>query len=144
MKDQFENLLAPDGLISRFLYLVLFAVIFYLCEFILIALAVFQFLHLAITGEKNEKVTGFATDFSAYLGNVSAYLTLASEDKPFPFRDWNREAGAEVGPAVEPKPVAEAEKPAKTSAKTRKKTASKKTARKKTARKAVKKPTTKE
>ena len=48
MKDQFENLLAPDGLLTRFLYLVLFAVIFCLCRFILIALVIFQFLHLVI------------------------------------------------------------------------------------------------
>ena len=139
MKDQFENLLAPDGLLSRFLYLALFAVVFWLCKFILIALVIFQFLHLVITGEKNDKVTEFAEDFSAYLGAVSAYLTLASDDKPFPFQDWKAApAASEVAPAA-----TETEKTARPTVKPRKKAAGKKTAAKKSTVKKTSKKTAK-
>ena len=141
MKDQFENLFAPDGLLSRFLYLVLFGVIFYLCNFILIALVIFQFLHLVITGEKNEKVTGFATDFSAYIGNISAYLTQASEATPFPFQDWKPTAEAAGEETAEP--LQQPQRKAREPAKPRKKAAAKKTARKKTVKKKVSKRTAK-
>lgn len=146
MKDQFENLLAPDGLLTRFLYLVLFAVIFCLCRFILIALVIFQFLHLVLTAEKNEKVTEFAADFSAYLGAVSAYLTLASDDQPFPFRDWGGDtpqAPAEaVGSAAETEQPADPAPAPQKKAAAKKKTVRKKAA-KKTSRKTTKKKTTK-
>jgi len=145
MKDQFKDLLAPDGLLSRLLYIVLFAVIFWLCEFILIALVIFQYLHLVLTGEKNDKVTPFAEDFSAYLGAVSAYLTLASEERPFPFQDWKAEAAPEpvtspatTEPTESPRPTVRPRKKAASKKTAAKKTTSKKTS-KKTARKTVKK-----
>ncbi len=144
MKDQFENLLAQDGLLNRFLYLVLFGVIFYVCKFILVALVIFQFFHLAITREKNEKVTGFAGDFSAYIGNVSAYLTLASDDKPFPFQDWGTTSEIESEETTAQETVPEAATAAEATAKPQKKaTARKKTAKKKTTRKVAKKRTAK-
>ena len=124
MKDQFKHALAPDGLLSRFLYLILFAVIFYLCIFLVAALVIFQFMHLVLTGERNEKGTDFAVDFSAYLGQVGAYLTLASENRPFPFRDWKDEP-ATASDATAP---AEPEKTARPKVKPRKKAASNKTA----------------
>ena len=132
MKDQFENLLAPDGLLSRLLYLVLFGVIFWLCEFILIALVIFQFMHLVLTGEKNEKVTEFSADFSAYLGAVSAYLTLASDNRPFPFQDWKADPAQVPETTSAAQATAEPEKTARPKVKPRKKAASKKTAAKKT------------
>ena len=135
MKDQFKDLLAPDGLLSRLLYIVLFAVIFWLCEFILIALVIFQYMHLVLTGEKNDKVTEFAADFSAYLGAVSAYLTLASDETPFPFQDWKAEPAS--GP-VTPAPETETPRP---KVRPRKKAASKKTAAKKTTTKKTSKKT---
>jgi len=144
MKDQFRDLLAPDGLLSRFLYLVLFAVIFWLCEFILVALVIFQFLHLVITGEKNEKVTEFATDFSAYLGQVSAYLTLASEHRPFPFRDWKPAAEQGLEPHAPRATASEPGKPARPTVRPGKRAVTKKsTPRKKTTKKTGKKTASK-
>jgi hypothetical protein len=144
MKDQFKDLLAPDGLLSRLLYIVLFSVIFYLCIFILLALVIFQFLHLVLTGEKNDKVTDFAGDFSKYMGSISAYVSLASERKPFPFQDWKEDtmpaaedsAGKTTPPKSE-KPVTPKVKPQIKA--TGKKTAAKKKVAKKSTKKTAKK-----
>ena len=142
MKDQFEHLLAPDGLLSRLLYIILFIAIFWVCKFILYALVIFQYLHLALTGEKHEKVTEFSTDFSVYLGQVSAYVTLASDEIPFPFRDWKTEPEKATDDTAAAKTTAEPEKTARPKVKPRKKAAAKK-ASKKTAAKTVKKSSAK-
>ena len=147
MKDQLENLLAPDGLLSRLLYIILFIAIFWVCKFILYALVIFQYLHLALTAEKHEKVTEFSTDFSVYLGQVSAYVTLASDEIPFPFRDWKTEPEKATDDTAAAKSTAEPEKTARPKVKPRKKAAAKKSSvkktRKKTAGKTVKKSSAK-
>ena len=82
-----------NGILTKLLYLVLFVIVFWVCLFILAAVVIFQFVYHLLNGEKHDDVTRFAGHFSTYLGQISAYLTLASEHKPFPFENWPPETG---------------------------------------------------
>ena len=87
MSDFQDNISRPETWL-RLIYMLLFALIFWVCKLVLLVLAVIQFLSLLLSGEKNEELDSFANSFSQYLGQVTAYLSLASDDRPFPFGEW--------------------------------------------------------
>jgi len=85
----------------RGLYMLLFAVLFNVAEIVLAAVAIFQFLANLVTGGVNRRLQTFGTNLAAYLQATSAFLTYASEDKPFPIGPWpgtGDKAGAPTGP----------------------------------------------
>ncbi len=69
----------------RFVYLVMFGIVFYLCSLLAFATSVFQFLSKLFSGSVFEGLTEFGDNLAAYLSQVIRYMTFASEDKPFPF-----------------------------------------------------------
>ena len=72
----------------RGLYMLLFAVLFNVAEFVLAAVAVFQFLAQLITGGVNRRLQSFGANLAAYVQEMTAFLTYASEDRPFPVGPW--------------------------------------------------------
>jgi hypothetical protein len=69
----------------RFIYLVMFGIVFYLCSLLAFATSVFQFLAKLFSGSSFEGLSEFGDGLAAYLSQVIRYMTFASEDKPFPF-----------------------------------------------------------
>jgi hypothetical protein len=95
-----ENL-GRGGTWIRGLYMLLFAVLFNVAEIVLAAVAIFQFLAQLITGGVNRRLQAFGANLAAYLQETSAFLTYASEDKPFPIGPWpgaGDQTGAPTGP----------------------------------------------
>ncbi|MFP4559771.1 MAG: DUF4389 domain-containing protein [Thiohalorhabdus sp.] len=72
----------------RGLYMLLFALIFNLAELVLAAVALFQFAAHLLAGEPNTRLRAFGAHLGAYLQEIAAFLTYASEDRPFPFAPW--------------------------------------------------------
>lgn len=72
----------------RALFMLLFAVVFWIAEFLLLAVAVFQFGFVLMTGERNERLLSFGDDLSRVFHHLVGYLTFQTEEKPFPFSDW--------------------------------------------------------
>lgn len=72
----------------RGLYMVLFAVLFNVAEIVLAAVAIFQFLAQLATGGVNRRLQAFGGNLAAYLQEIIAFLTYASDDKPFPVGPW--------------------------------------------------------
>ena len=72
----------------RLLFAILFCVIFYLSIVVLIAIIVFQFGYMLITGKRNEKINEFSAGMNLYVYDILQYLTYRSDRKPFPFGDW--------------------------------------------------------
>jgi len=154
--SEFQENISRTGTWLRLVYMLLFALVFWVCKLVLLVLAVIQFLSLLLSGEKNEELDRFARSFSQYLGQVTAYLSLASDERPFPFADWPvaaddddailKAASEASSAAQEPAPVNQASPAAGgTSKADSKQTGSKKTAAKKktkaTARKTASKKT---
>ncbi|SCY55899.1 DUF4389 domain-containing protein [Thiohalorhabdus denitrificans] len=72
----------------RGLYMLLFALIFNLAELVLAAVALFQFAAHLLAGKPNTRLRDFGAKLGAYLQEIAAFLTYASEDRPFPFAPW--------------------------------------------------------
>ena len=69
----------------RFVYLVMFGVVFYLCSLLAFATSVFQFLAKLFSGSSFEGLSEFGDQLATYVSQVIRYLTFASDEKPFPF-----------------------------------------------------------
>ena len=72
----------------RLVYMILFGVIFYVAELVLVVTSVVQFLFRLFTGAGNVQLGKFGAGLAAYFQSVAAFLTLNSEEKPFPFAPW--------------------------------------------------------
>ena len=112
MNDDLKTNVTSRNHWTRFLYMLLFAVILYFASVIVSVVVVLQFIFALLTGGDNENLRKFGASLSSYIYQSLQFLTYASDDKPFPFADWpegeyiNREeptASAEndAEPAVE-------------------------------------------
>jgi Flp pilus assembly protein TadB len=72
----------------RFVFMLLFAVIFYIAAMVLFAVAAIQFLFKLFSGDANERLAGFGASLARFLEQVARFLTYNTEVMPFPFSDW--------------------------------------------------------
>lgn len=72
----------------RFLYMVLFAVIFNIAEFVILVVVTVQFITKLFTGDVHERLQEFGDSLALYVADVVRYLTYTTEDLPYPFGDW--------------------------------------------------------
>jgi hypothetical protein len=91
-----QNLTAGSTWV-RVLYMVLFGVAFYVAEFVLIVVVVVQLVAKLIGGKTLAQLDRFGAQLAAYFREVSAFLTYASERRPFPLAPWP-DAEPESGP----------------------------------------------
>jgi hypothetical protein len=72
----------------RGLFMLLFMVGFGVGQALVNLIAVVQFLWLLIAGEPNRLLGTFGKSLSAWFSEVAQFLSLATEDKPFPWKAW--------------------------------------------------------
>jgi Domain of unknown function (DUF4389) len=72
----------------RVLYLVFFLIAFGFGQSILCFITVVQFVWLLATGEPNASLRRFGTSLARWFSDVVRFLTCASDEKPFPWKDW--------------------------------------------------------
>lgn len=82
MDDMKENLLKGSTW-RRFLYMVLFLVVFVVVAFAGFVLLVFQFFTTLITGHPNPNLSGLGKNISRLLHQVAEYLLYCTEEIPF-------------------------------------------------------------
>jgi hypothetical protein len=68
----------------RLLYSLLFGVIAYFALVLVFALAVIQFIVLAITGKVNDELKGFCFSLVQYIWELLAFITFVRDEQPFP------------------------------------------------------------
>ena len=73
---------------GRLLYMILFAILYKVAEFIMWVVVLFQVIVTLVTGSPNERALKFGMQLSAYVYVLWTYLTYNTEKKPFPFSDW--------------------------------------------------------
>jgi len=71
-------------------FMVLFLVAFSIAQTLQAAIALVQFGALIITGRHNAYLAEFGRGLALWLAESSAFLTCASERRPFPFSPWPR------------------------------------------------------
>lgn len=79
---------ARQAVFVRALFMILFIVIYYVAEWLVVAVAVFQFVVVLITGKQNGNLTAFGEGLSRFVYQIAKFLTFNTEDKPFPFSEW--------------------------------------------------------
>ncbi len=84
----------------RLIYMIVLGVAFNVAEFVILVTAVFQFLASLITGEPNQRLISFGRNTARYAQQIIAFVTFASEDRPFPFSSWPSEPHDEAAPAT--------------------------------------------
>jgi len=69
----------------RFAYMVAFGVVFYLSVGVTFAASAFQFFAKLFSGASFPSVAEFGSNLAIYQGQMTRFLTCASDDKPWPF-----------------------------------------------------------
>lgn len=77
------------AVLTRGLLMIVFAFLFGLAETILFFCAVFQFFWMVAKGSPNESIANFGQILAKWLAKVTLFQTGASEDLPFPWRNWD-------------------------------------------------------
>ena len=57
-------------------------------QFLMNVTAVVQFVWMLVTGGSNEFLREFGASLAAWLRQASAFVTCASEERPFPWAPW--------------------------------------------------------
>ena len=96
-----EHLTAKDTWI-RGLYMLLFAVFLAVAKVVTGVVVVVQFLFSVFSGETNDNLRELGAGLSRFTYLVMMFLTYNSDDKPFPFQPWPRDAEDKTAAAMEP------------------------------------------
>jgi hypothetical protein len=77
-----------QGVWKRGLLMLLLAIAFGIAQILLNMLAVVQFLWLLFANGPNQFVLRFGASLSVWLADVARFLSCASDEKPFPWKEW--------------------------------------------------------
>ncbi len=76
--------------------MIIFAVAFNVAEIVILIVTVFQFLASLFTGEPNDRLMRFGRNLAHYIQQIIAFMTFATEERPFPFSTWPDEPDDET------------------------------------------------
>jgi hypothetical protein len=95
MDEQLKANIKRQSIWLRLVYMLVLTVAFNIAELVIFAVVVFQFLSSLISGRSNEQLQCFGRNAGSYLRDIVAYLTFATDDKPYPFAPWPNDAEPE-------------------------------------------------
>lgn len=72
----------------RGLYIVLFAIVYSIAAWLVVAVVIFQFLSTLLTGNNNIQLLRFGRQLSDFVRQLLMFVTYNSDDKPYPFGPW--------------------------------------------------------
>ena len=85
MDDDLKQNLSRRSTWLRVVYMVLFAVIFGIAEFVVLAIAVVQLIGRLFTGNVNEELRSLGDRIGRYMHQIVAFQTFHTEERPYPF-----------------------------------------------------------
>ena len=88
MDEDLKQNLKSGSTWLRVIYMVLFGVAFYVAEFVMVVVAVVQLIAKLVSGATLARLDVFGAQLAAYMRDLVAFLTFASEAKPFPLAPW--------------------------------------------------------
>ena len=87
MSDLKESV-TSDAFWLKTLYLIGFFIVYRVLDLVILLLGAVQWGFRLLTGEANRELASFGGSLGTYVGEIIHYLSGASEEKPFPFKDW--------------------------------------------------------
>ena len=88
MTDKLKDNITRPSIWMRLISMIILAIAFNIAEIVIFAVVVFQFLISLFTQEPNGQLVRFGNNLAVYLRQIVAFLTFATEEKPFPFSSW--------------------------------------------------------
>jgi hypothetical protein len=92
MNSELKKHLTTKSTWIKGLYIILFAIIFNIAEFLIAAVVTLQFVLTLLTGKNNERLLVFGQNLSIFSYQVIRFMTFNSSEKPYPFSPWPGEA----------------------------------------------------
>ncbi len=72
----------------RLPYMILFAILFNISEFVIYVIMMIQFLLKLMTGQGNDRLFILGRNLARYISQLVEFLTFVSDEKPYPFSSW--------------------------------------------------------
>ena len=79
------------SILFRFLFTVFFVILLEILKIVIQLTVLFQYIYLFITTEYSDPVRRFSNKLIAYAYKIMRYITLAENERPFPFSDFPKE-----------------------------------------------------
>ena len=97
MKEEMRENLIDEGIWMRGVFMILFLIAYNIVEFLILLVALFQFVAVLFTGRVNETVLRLGNNLSFFALETFQYLTFNSNLRPFPFSPWpDEEPGGDL------------------------------------------------
>ncbi|MGC5700361.1 DUF4389 domain-containing protein [Pseudomonas sp. NFXW11] len=97
-----------ESILLRVLWMLIFAMVWQVAQFLLGALVVVQLIYRLVYGAPNAGLMNFGDSLSQFLAQIGRFGSFHTEQKPWPFADWpaprapEGEAPHSVPPAPHP------------------------------------------
>ncbi|MGI9357539.1 MAG: DUF4389 domain-containing protein [Rhizobiaceae bacterium] len=88
MSGNLRQKLTRPSIWLRLVSMIVLAIAFNVAEIVIFAVVVFQFLATLFTRKPNTQFSRFGHSLACYLQQIIAFMTFATEEKPFPFSPW--------------------------------------------------------
>jgi len=88
MKEEIKQRLQATETWKRALFMLLFFFIQGVVKFLVVAVSLFQFGAVAVTGQTNKHLLWLGRQLAVYEYQIICFLTFNSELRPFPFSTW--------------------------------------------------------
>ncbi len=75
---------------ERGLYMLLFVFIYSVAEVVLGAIVLIHFILVLVHGKPDQRLKEFGNDLSRFVYQVFLFLTYNTDEKPFPFKPWDK------------------------------------------------------
>jgi cytochrome b len=79
---------SASPLLQRVLYMIVFAVVFWILCWVIGLTAIAQLALRLLNGKPHQELARFGSSVGRYARQVIEYLAFATDEAPFPFRDW--------------------------------------------------------
>jgi len=97
MSDDLKAHITDMNVWMRLLFMLLFAAVYAVTRFVLVAVVMLQFMWVLFTADKNRPLLSFGNQLSTFVYQIYRYLTFNTECRPFPFADWPGDAALITG-----------------------------------------------
>jgi len=86
-KSDLERHMTARGTWMRFLFMLIFVLIYGVSRLVTALVVAIQFLYVLFTGETNERLKAFGHSLAIYSFQIIDYLTFNTESRPYPLDD---------------------------------------------------------
>ena len=87
-KEDIKENLKNSVVWLRVLFIFIFVLFYGIAQALFYCFSVVQIVFCIITGEQNERTAGLLKGLTKYLYQLTQFIGMQSEYKPFPFNDW--------------------------------------------------------